>query len=93
MAKRRRANVVKNSGGILVSRELNKESFPVEDIIHSQDWDSRASSKPLTLPLDNFGLDDEDQNQTLVMRITVPKDSTTWAIKYANSSRSSRLHG
>ncbi len=93
VAKRRRPQVAKNSGGILVSRELNKESFPAEGIIRSQDWDSRASQKSLTLPLDNFGLDDEDQNQTLVMRVTVPKDSTTWAIKYANCSRRSRSHG
>eukprot|EP01084_Bolivina_argentea_P164384 285781_1 len=80
MLKRRRAKVVKNSGGILVSRELNKESFPAADIVRAQDWDSRACQKSLILPLDNFGFDDEGQKQTLVMRITVPKDSTTWAI-------------
>ncbi len=73
---------MKNSSGILVSRELNKESFPVEDIIRAQDWDSRTSENYLTLPLDNFGLDDETQKQTLVMRVTVPKDSEMWAIKY-----------
>ncbi len=92
MLKRRRAKVVKNSGGILVSRELNKESFPAADIIHAQDWDSRASQKSLILPLDDFGFDDEGQKQTLVIRITVPKDSTTWAIKYANAAIETSNH-
>ncbi len=82
MLKRRRAKVVKNSAGILVSRELNKESFPAADMVRTEDWDSRTAQKSLSLPLENFGFND-GQKQTLVMRITVPKDSTTWAIKYA----------
>jgi hypothetical protein len=74
---RKRAKVVKSAGGILVSKELNKTSFPASGIKWSTDWDSRVADGPLLIDMDDFAL---DQNQTLVMRLTVPQDSTTWAL-------------
>ncbi|CAM9544395.1 unnamed protein product [Chrysoparadoxa australica] len=71
---RKRARVM-TKAKVEVSTELNKTAFPPSNLLFSKTWDSTTAQGPLRIALGDFGY---EANQTLVMRLTVPDDSSMW---------------